>query len=97
VTTTEQTQAFDTATYELEGTPKLQGTKAGTIVIAFEPFELDHTDADHMLLAGRLENGQTITINVQAAATKRAWIERIDADPHDQLGRRYTLTIRDVT
>lgn len=95
MTTTEATM-FDPSTYDLEGTPALGDQKASTIVVAFEPFELDHTDAQHMLLAGQLEEGDTLTITVTAKATKRSWSERPDAES-DRLGRRYTLSIRDIS
>jgi len=96
--TSTATQMFDPSTYDLEGTPTLNGEKASTIVIAFEAFELDHTDEAQMLLAGKLEEGETVSITVTAKPTKRAWAERPEAEkPEDRLGRRYTLTIRDVT
>jgi hypothetical protein len=49
-----------------------------------------------MKLAGRLEQGETLTLTVTAKPTKRQWSERPDAD-HDKIGRAYRLTIRDIT
>jgi hypothetical protein len=98
-----ENRMFDPSEYDLEGTPSLQGEKATKITVAFEAFDLDYTDAEHMLLAGRLDAGETVTISVTAKATKLGWIERPDAPPRgekgseERRGRRYTLTIRDVT
>jgi hypothetical protein len=98
-----ENRMFDPSEYDLEGTPALHGEKATKITIAFEAFELDHTDAEHMLLSGRLEAGETVTVSVTAKATKLGWVERPDAPPpgekgsDERRGRRYTLTIRDVT
>jgi hypothetical protein len=96
MTTATEATMFDPSSYDLEGTPTLNGQKASSIQLAFESFELDHTDAQHMLLAGQLEDGETLTLTVTAKPSRRSWAERPDADT-DRLGRRYTLTIRDVT
>jgi hypothetical protein len=95
-TTTEQIPAFDTTQFDLEGTPTLNGHKATVVIVSFDAFELDHTDAEHMKLAGRLEQGETLTLTVTAKPTKRQWSERPDAD-QDKIGRAYRLTIRDIT
>jgi hypothetical protein len=99
----EQSQAFDPSEYDLEGTPTLEGAKATKVTVSFEAFDLDRTDEQHMLLAGKLDAGETVTVSVTAKATKLGWTERPDAPPlgekgsEDRRGRRYTLTIRDVT
>ena len=95
MTTTAEETIFAPEAYDLEGTPTLNRTKATSIKLAFDTFELDHTDAQHMLLAGMLEGDETITITVTARPTGRGWVERPDAET-DRVGRRYTLTIRDI-
>jgi hypothetical protein len=95
MTSTVPDTMFDPTSYDLEGTPTLNGTKATSIIVTFEAFDLDHTDAQHMELAGRLEQGETLTLTVTAKATKRQWSERPDAES-DQVGRSYRLTIRDI-
>jgi len=95
MSTATEPELFAASTYDLEGTPTLNGAKATTISISFDTFELDHTDAQHMNLAGKLEQGDTLTLVVTARATKRQWSERPDAET-DQVGRGYRLTIRDI-
>lgn len=87
---------FDPSSYDLEGTPTLNGAKATSIVLSFDSFELDHTDAEHMKLAGLLEQSGHLTLTVEAKPTKRSWNERPDAE-QDQVGRSYKLTIRDIS
>lgn len=86
------TTMFDPATYDLEGTPKLNGRKAGSIVIQFDGFELDHTDALHMALAGALELGQPVKLTVAALPAKRTWAEK-----DETVGVTYRIAIEDIS
>ena len=82
---------FNAEMYDLAGTPRLNGRKASSIVVAFDSFELDHTDALHMALAGKLELDHPITLTVTAKPAKRAWNER-----EDGVGVTYRITIEDI-
>lgn len=87
---------FDTTAYDLEGHPKLNGHKARNIPVAFDTYDLDHTDAQHMKLAGQLETDQELTLTIRCHVTKRGWNEKLDPDNPD-LTRTYRLTITDIT
>lgn len=87
---------IDPSEYDLEGHPKLDGRKAQTLPVGFDSFELDHTDAQHMKLAGRLEEGGYITLTVTAYVARRSWTQRLDGDK-DTLSRFYRIHIEDIT
>ena len=68
-------ELFPAATYDLEGTPVLNGRKAKTVALAFDAYELKRSNAEHMALAGRLEPGESVRLTVVANVVRRAWAE----------------------
>jgi hypothetical protein len=91
MTTTQSEELFEGATYDIEGTPELNGRKAKTIVLSFEPYELDRTELEHMELASRLEPEAEIRLALITTVAKRAWNETVD-----EVRVVYRLEILDV-
>lgn len=90
--TSVEPELFDAAVYDIEGTPELNGRKAKIIVLSFDPYELDRTDVDHMELAGKLEPGEQIRLELVAKVQKRTWGEN-----EDEVRVVYRLEITDVS
>ena len=84
-----QYAAFDIAAYDIPGTPKLNGRKADRVTLTLEPIELDRTNPDHMNLAGRLEQGETVHITAALQLTRRNDTRNHTADDTD-----LTVTLR---
>ncbi len=91
MSTPEQAQAFDVTAYDLPGTPKLRALKANKVSLSIDRFELDRTDAEHMRIAGLLEDGNRILLRLELGYAGATW----DEQP-DKLGRSYRYTIEDI-
>lgn len=90
------THLFTPESYDLAGTPKLNGRKATTVKLHFGGFELDHTDALHMHLAGKLDLGQPILLVLHAVPVRRDWDENA-GDEGSTVTCTYRVSIDDVT
>lgn len=75
MSTATESAIFDAAAYDLPGTPKLNGRKASQVTLAIENVELDRTDADHMALAERLEQGELVNVTVSIGISKRSYVD----------------------
>ncbi len=95
-TATHSPELFAVEAYDLEGTPKLNGRKASSVVLSFESFELDHTDAEHMALVGKLMQGRPVAVRLELHAGKRTWAERTDDDGVDNVGYTLRVAVKDI-
>ncbi len=85
-------ELFDTTAYDLPGTPKLEGTKAGKVTLALETLELDRTDAEHMRIAGLLESGDAVILRLELGYAGDSWNRKPDRGPE----KAYRCTIEEI-
>jgi hypothetical protein len=86
---------FTPESYDLEGTPKLNGRKASNIKVNLGSIDLDETDPIHMKLAGKLELGQPIALLITATPAKRDWDENTTEDG-TAITCTYKLAVEDI-